>query len=137
MTPVAHSGGEPIQATTAGPKRVLIVDDHEEFRSRAHDLLSAAGYCVIGEASDATSGLAEVRRLRPDLVLLDVQLPDGDGFTVAGKLAGVDGAPRVILISSREAVDYGSRIAQSRASGFIHKPELTRARLAEIAGPPE
>jgi DNA-binding NarL/FixJ family response regulator len=118
------------------PKTVLIVDDHDEFRGRARELIEAAGYRVIGEAADAATAVTETKRLHPDVVLLDVQLPDADGFAVAGELDDTDGGPCIVLISSREAIDYGSRIAASGVSGFIHKPELSRARFAEIAGVP-
>src|SRR5437867_1670064 len=84
------------------PKRVLIVDDHQPFRTIARELLESAGYIVAGEAADAEQALAAVAADCPDAVLLDVQLPDRDGFTVATALAAVDG-PAVVLISSREA----------------------------------
>src|SRR5438046_8929513 len=84
------------------PKRVLIVDDHEPFRAIARELLEVAGYVVAGEAADAAGALAAVAAEAPDAVLLDVQLPDRDGFSVARTLAR-EGGPAVVLISSREA----------------------------------
>ena len=116
------------------PTRVLIVDDHEVFRSRARALLELAGYVVVGEAADAVEALAKTRSLKPDVVLLDVQLPDRDGFWVAAELATQPVVPRVVFISSREASDYGSLLANAKVSGFIHKPHLSRARLAEVLG---
>ena len=115
---------------------ILIVDDHEMFRTDARALLEAAGYRVIGEAGDAADAVTETRRLAPDVVLLDVQLPDGDGFAVAAELATQAGAPRIVLISSREAIDYGSRLRDTVAVGFIHKPDLSRALLEELVGAP-
>ena len=91
-------------------KRVLIVDDHEPFRAIARELLEAAGYVVSGEAADGAEALAAVAVEVPDAVLLDVQLPDRDGFSVAAALTA-SGGPVVVLISSREAEDYGRRIA--------------------------
>ena len=88
-------------------KRVLIVDDHEPFRAVARELLERPGFVVAGEAADAAGALAAVARETPDAVLLDVQLPDNDGFSVARALR-VAGGPAVVLISSREAEDYGA-----------------------------
>jgi len=122
-----------LEAVTA---TVLIVDDHPVFRSDAKELLRAAGYDVIGEAEDAAGAISETRRLAPDVVLLDIQLPDGDGFSVAAEIAQTENAPQVVLISSREAADYGSRIRETVAAGFIHKPDLSRARLEELVGAP-
>ena len=112
--------------------RVLIVDDHPSFRSTARGLLEAEGFDVIGEAEDGASALAEVRRLRPDAVLLDVQLPDTDGFAVAAELTRNGGAPAVVLTSSRDARDFGPRVAESGARGFVAKSELSGAGLAAL-----
>lgn len=113
---------------------VLIADDHAAFRSRARALLQLEGYDVIGEAVDGASTLAEARRLHPDLVLLDVRLPDIDGFEIARRLVRDDAPPTVVLISSRDAADYGGRIAGSGAIGFIAKAELSGSSLAAILG---
>ena len=112
-------------------KRVLIVDDHGPFRAIARELLERAGYVVAGEAADAAEALAVVAVEALDAVLLDVQLPDGDGFAVARALAAVDG-PAVVLISSREADDYGRRVASCGARGFIPKSKLTAASFAAL-----
>ena len=85
--------------------RVLIVDDHPSFRATARALLQAEGFEVVGEAKDGESALAEARRLQPQLVLLDVQLPDTDGFAVASRLTAAGNGPVVILTSSRDAAD--------------------------------
>src|SRR6266542_3083947 len=102
-------------------KRVLIVDDHEPFRTVARSLLESAGYVVSGEAADA---VAAVVADAPDAVLLDVQLPDRDGFSVATALMAM-GAPAIVLISSRDAEEYGRRIAACGARGFIPKSRLS------------
>lgn len=115
---------------------MLIVDDHAGFRRFARRLLEAGGYTVVGEAADGASALAAVEQLRPDLVLLDVLLPDIDGFAVAEQLVEESKGPVVILTSSREAADFGSRLEKSRAQGFIHKGDLSRAALAAFAGDP-
>ncbi|CAM3569422.1 response regulator transcription factor [Smaragdicoccus niigatensis] len=114
--------------------RVLIVDDAEVFRSRAKRLLEAAGYVVVGEAGDAREAVEQCRLLHPDVVLLDVQLPDGDGFTVAEALEAQELKPTVVLVSSREASDYGSLIERAPAAGFIYKPDLCRMTLQALIG---
>jgi CheY-like chemotaxis protein len=111
--------------------RVLIVDDHEPFRAVARELLEAAGYVVSGEAADGFEALAAVAAERPDVVLLDVQLPDRDGFSVATAITANDG-PVVVLVSSREAEDYGRRIAACGARGFIAKTQLSAAAFAAL-----
>ena len=113
---------------------VLIVDDHPSFRSFARALLQAEGYRVIGEAGDGSSGIREIRRLRPDLVLLDVQLPDIDGFEVLKRLVAEGNRSAVVLISSRDASDYRRRLVESGARGFIPKSELSGASIHAMLG---
>jgi DNA-binding NarL/FixJ family response regulator len=116
--------------------RVLVVDDHAPFRSVARVLLVAAGFEVVGEAADGAGALTAVRDLAPDVVLLDVQLPDVDGFDVAERLAAMAGAPIVVLVSSRARSDYGSRVGASAARGFIPKAEVSgEALLRVLSGP--
>jgi DNA-binding NarL/FixJ family response regulator len=115
-------------------KTVLIVDDHDGFRESATALLEAEGFAVVGEAADGAAALAAVERLQPDVVLLDVRLPDIDGFVVAERLACVPDPPRVVLISSREAAAYSSRLQQTPARGFLAKRELSGAALAALVG---
>lgn len=112
-------------------RRVLIVDDYEPFRAVARELLEAAGFVVSGEAADAAEALAAVVAEQPDAVLLDVQLPDRDGFSLATAITA-NGGPVVVLVSSREAEDYGSRVAASGASGFIAKRRLSAAAFAAL-----
>lgn len=114
-------------------QRVLIVDDHPSFRASARMILEADGFEVVGEAEDAESACRAIRELEPEVVLLDVQLPDEDGFSICTRLCGVP-APAVVLVSSRDASDYGERIAQCGARGFIPKAELSGAALAELLG---
>ena len=115
-------------------RRVLVVDDHAPFRALARELLQAAGYEVVGEAVDGRQALAGCARLRPDIVLLDIQLPDVDGFAVAAELADQDRAPAVVLTSTRDAGAYRRRLAESAVRGFIHKPQLSAAALDAVLG---
>ena len=113
---------------------VLIVDDHAGFRSFARALLEAEGFAVVGEAHDGASAIAEAARLGPDLVLLDVALPDMDGFAVCDALTGgAGGGPSVVLTSSRDPASYRRRLQRSLARGFIPKSELSGAALAALA----
>jgi CheY-like chemotaxis protein len=111
---------------------VLIVDDHGGFRTWARAFLEAEGYRVAGVAADGSEALAAVRRLRPDVVLLDVHLPDLDGFEVARQIAVEPDPPVVVLVSSREASDFGSRLQGSGVSGFLSKTDLTSERLGAL-----
>jgi len=113
---------------------VLIVDDHADFRAAARELLEADGYAVIGEAADGAGALHKVEELRPAIVLLDIQLPDSNGFDVAARLAAGPSPPVVVLISSRDAAAYGERVAQASVRGFISKLRLSGASLAEVVG---
>lgn len=111
---------------------VLIVDDHPSFRASARAILEADGFDVVGEAEDGAGALLAARELSPDVLLLDVQLPDTDGFAVASTLCGGSTPPAIVLVSSRDASDYGSLIAASGARGFIAKAELSGAALAAL-----
>lgn len=111
---------------------ILIIDDSAAFRTQAGAVLATEGFTVIGEAIDGASGLDAVRTLRPDFVLLDIGLPDVDGFEVARRLAAAGPPPFVVLTSSREAAAYGPRLSTSRALGFIRKDELSGATIRAL-----
>ena len=111
---------------------VLIVDDHGPFRAWARVLLEQAGYAVVGEAADGASAIQVARHTRAKVVLLDIRLPDFDGFEVARRLSAEPSTPAVVLISTREAHDFGERISQSCAVGFLAKHELSAAALAAL-----
>ena len=111
---------------------VLIVDDHAAFRTFARTLLQSEGFQIVGEAEDGASAIATAARLRPAVVLLDVQLPDLDGFAVAERLAAEADPPQVVLVSSRDASSYRRRLEGTRARGFIPKSELSGAALSAL-----
>ena len=113
---------------------VLIVDDHAGFRSFARALLEAEGFDVVGEAADGASAIAAARALSPELVLLDVALPDMDGFAVCDALLEDGTGPVVVLTSSRDVASYRRRLERSQAQGFIAKSELSGRALAALAG---
>src|SRR5262245_43950862 len=111
---------------------VVIVDDHAEFRTSARVLLELQGFDVVAAVDDGIAALAAVERLRPDVVLLDVQLPGMDGFEVAERLAAGERAPRVVLIPSRRRGAYETRLPGSPVAGFLAKDELTGAALTAL-----
>jgi DNA-binding NarL/FixJ family response regulator len=113
---------------------VLIVDDHPSFRASARVLLESEGFTVVGEAPDGATAVSETHRLRPEVVLLDVGLPDSDGFDVCAEIVGRTGGPvpAVILVSSRDASDFGPLVSRSGARGFVPKAELSGERLEAL-----
>ena len=115
------------------PRTVLIVDDHPSFRASARAILEADGFEIVGEAADGASALALLRQLRPDVVLLDVQLPDMSGFDICEACGDLD-RTAVVLVSSRDACDYGELIASSGARGFVPKAELSGEAVASLLG---
>jgi len=117
---------------TAMSWTVLIVDDHHGFRQGARALLEADGFDVVGEAADGESAIEQARRLRPEVVLLDVQLPGLDGFAVAERLATEPNAPLVVLVSNRGVHTYRARLERTPARGFISKEELSGECLASL-----
>ena len=115
-----------------GVRTVLIVDDHDAFRAAARALLEADGFDVVGEAADGARAVQAVAALRPNIVLLDIQLPGADGFVVAEQLARIPDPPAVVLISSRDATTYGARLGQASARGFLTKSGLSGRALAAL-----
>ena len=111
---------------------LLIVDDHAVFRSTARALLECDGWTVVGEAADGSSGVDAVRALRPDVVLLDVRLPDIDGFAVAERLTANGGGPAVIVTSSSDDPLYPDRAVSMGACGFVAKHDLSGAALHRL-----
>ncbi|MBI4944351.1 MAG: response regulator transcription factor [Actinobacteria bacterium] len=127
-------------AERPGVRTLLIVDDHAGFRSFARALLEAHGYVVVGEAGDGASAVEAARRLSPEVVLLDIALPDDDGFAVCERIVtGSDCAspdpsrrPAVVLTSSRDVAPFRRRLSESCAVGFLAKRDLTGAALAAL-----
>lgn len=113
------------------PRRVLIVDDHAGFRAVAREMLETEGFEVVGESADGASAIADAGALGPDVVLLDVQLPDMSGLEVAARLAG-GRAPAVVLTSSRDLSELGGAIARAPVRGFIPKAHLSGAALSAL-----
>lgn len=112
--------------------RVLIVDDHASFRSVARTLLRRGGFDVVGESDTMAGGIRAVDEMHPDVVVLDIQLPDGDGIDGAARISARSAPPAVVLVSSRPASEIGERLANAHARGFIAKDELTAAGVQEL-----
>jgi DNA-binding NarL/FixJ family response regulator len=113
-------------------QRVLVVDDHPSFRRCACTLLTAEGFEVVGEAGDGATALALAEQLDPQLVLLDIRLPDIDGFEVASRLLARDPGVGIVLVSSRDRAEYGALIEESGARGFVSKAELSGPALERL-----
>ena len=111
---------------------VLIVDDHPSFRATARAILEADGFDVVGEAEDGMSALEAIHALHPEVVLLDVQLPDMDGFAVATTVGANGYTPTIVLTSSRDAADFGPLVEECGARGFIPKAELSGTALHAV-----
>ena len=107
-------------------RTVLIVDDHPSFRASARAMLESEGFVVVGEAEDGAAAIEAVEELHPEIVVLDVQLPDMSGFDVCAALERRNGPPPdIILVSSRDVSDYGDLVSSSCACGFVPKGELS------------
>ena len=113
-------------------RTLLLVDDHEAFRSFVSSLLQGDHLEVAGVAEDGESALHAVETLRPDVVLLDIQLPGIDGFEVAARLAAVVRPPAVVLTSTRDASDFGSRLRDAPVLGFVPKQELSVTAIVAL-----
>jgi DNA-binding NarL/FixJ family response regulator len=112
--------------------RVLIIDDNIDFRAALRQLLERNGFAVVAEAGDAATGVREATTQRPDLVIVDVQLPDGDGFQVAELLSGLELALGVILTSSLDGGDFGALVTTTSALGFIPKAEFSASAIEAL-----
>jgi DNA-binding NarL/FixJ family response regulator len=118
-------------ATIRNVATILIVDDDPRFRGIARRLLESEGFEVIGEAADGREALSVARELDPDVVLLDVHLPDIDGIEVATRLAA-EGGPAIVLTSTRDESDFGPQVRQSGARGFVPKDEISAERITSL-----
>jgi two-component system, NarL family, nitrate/nitrite response regulator NarL len=114
-----------MERASATRKTILIVDDHPSFLAFARFLLETEGFDVVGVATDGEAALRETVRFSPQIVLLDVSLPDMDGFEVASRLRAAGVSSTIVFTSSRDRSDYGSLVTDSGGSGFIAKAELS------------
>jgi DNA-binding NarL/FixJ family response regulator len=112
--------------------RVLLVDDDERFRATARRALEADGIEIVGEVGNGLDVCEAAARCRPDVVLLDLGLPDIDGLEVARRLRSEEGGPVVILISTRDAA-YGERMALGLAAGFLPKHQLSLSAILSLS----
>jgi DNA-binding NarL/FixJ family response regulator len=113
-------------------RTVLIVDDHAPFRALARALLEGEGFSVVGEADDAVSAVVAASKLCPDVVLLDVFLPDGRGWDIVQEVRDAGGGSAVVLTSSRDVSSFGRRLKASGAKGFLAKDELSGPALEAL-----
>jgi len=113
---------------------VLVVDDDPEFRELARRLLAASGLTVVGEADSVAAGLAAAIQLKPSAVLADVELPDGDGLTLARELAVLPWRPRVVLTSIDGDITTSGEARLAGARAFVLKADLPDAPLAQLLG---
>ena len=117
-----------------GPVSValLIVDDNARFRERARRRLEADGFAVVAEAADGASALEAAQLHRPEVVLLDIGLPDMSGLTVAERLTSQPGGPAVVLTSTHDAADFGDAIDRSGARGFVPKASFSTEAISAL-----
>lgn len=114
------------------PGTVLIVDDHARFRASARRLLESDGWQVVGEAHDGAGALRETARLAPDVVLLDIGLPDASGLAVSDEIHRANPRQAVVLTSTHAGADYDQLAGAHGARGFLSKTELCGAALARL-----
>jgi DNA-binding NarL/FixJ family response regulator len=116
------------------PIRVLIVDDDSTFRAMIGAVLTAHGYEIAGEARGLAEARTAISQLAPDAVLLDVNLPDGDGITFAADLMLTDATPRLLLTSSDPTAAPRRVVERAGATGFVPKTELIATDLSPYLG---
>jgi DNA-binding NarL/FixJ family response regulator len=116
-------------------RRILVIDDNTAFRGAVSQLLTGGGFMVVAGAATGARGVQLAGEHKPDVVIVDVQLPDTDGFDVAERLAGLDPALQVILTSSLDSSDLGALVTESSARGFIPKAELSAATIEALLAP--
>lgn len=134
LTASPEAGGASERDTFAVPRRILVVDDHPGFRRQVRLMLEEAGYDVVAEAADAAGAITAAGLSSPDIALVDIGLPDRDGFIVAQALTSGGAAPAVVLVSGRDASHYGPRVAACGARGFVAKVDLTAGSLEAVLG---
>jgi DNA-binding NarL/FixJ family response regulator len=117
------------------PWTVLVVDDDPVFRSLARRMLVGDGLVVVGEADRVATATAAARSLRPDAVLVDVSLPDGDGITLARELTALPWRPLIVLTSTDPDAATPDDVRTSGAIAFVAKGDLPDASLAGLLTP--
>jgi CheY-like chemotaxis protein len=113
-------------------RSVLVVDDDPEFRRLARRLLAGSGLTVIGEADTVAMALEAAESLQPSAILVDVELPDGDGVALARELAALPWRPRIVLTSINGDITTAEEARDAGARAFVHKAELPSVPLAQL-----
>ena len=108
---------------------VLLIDDDPAFRRLARQTLSGSGLTVVGEAATAAAGISAARSLEPEIMLVDVGLPDGDGISLARELSALPWGPRVVLTSVDPDAASPEEVRKSVAIGFVPKQDLPGSGL--------
>jgi DNA-binding NarL/FixJ family response regulator len=121
-----------VDGASSTRRAILIVDDHPSFRAAARFVLETEGFDVVGVATDGESAVREAVRTSPEIVLLDVSLPDMDGFEVASRLRAAGVSSTIVFTSSRDGSEFGSLVAESGGSGFVAKSELSGDALRAL-----
>jgi CheY-like chemotaxis protein len=115
-------------------RSILVVDDDPAFRELAERFLADAGITVVAQADSAAKAITIAEETRPDAILVDVELPDGDGITLAGALTALPWRPRVVLTSVDADVARPQDVRQSGAIAFLSKEKLTNGTLVRLLG---
>jgi DNA-binding NarL/FixJ family response regulator len=111
---------------------VLVVDDDPAFRGLVGRLLTEWGYQVVGESSTVAEAATLAGRLQPQIALVDIALPDGNGFDLAVRLSAMPTPVRVVLVSADSDPAYAAAAQRAGGRGFLAKDELTSASLREM-----
>jgi DNA-binding NarL/FixJ family response regulator len=113
---------------------VLVVDDDPEFRRLAGRLLTSSGMTVVGEADSVAAALDAAARLKPSAALIDIELPDGDGISLACQLAALPWSPRIVLTSIDGEITTTREVRNAGARAFVNKADLPNTPLAQLFG---
>ncbi len=114
------------------PCTVLVVDDDRDFRGLAARMLVAMDLNVVGEADSCATARVAAAELRPDAMLVDVGLPDGDGLVLARQMAALPWSPRVVITSSDPDATTASGARELGAVGFVAKEDLVNGALRQM-----
>ena len=116
------------------PVRILIVDDSASFLAAAGTLLEGSEFTVVGQATNAAEAMRQIHELQPDVILIDIDLGDDDGFKLAQEISerGDGTGVKLILISADPEEEFDDLLAESPERIFINKSDLSATRLAEL-----